>query len=84
MTKRRTASYRSVFEEIKTLFPDFKPKVAITDFESGLRKALKQSFGLTNDQCLGCHFHYSQARIYKFQNCFYTYLKSKILVSSCT
>ena len=60
MSKRTIQSHKAVFGEIKELFPDFKPKVVITDFEKGLREALRQSFNLEDDDVIGCHFHYAQ------------------------
>lgn len=58
MNKRTVNAYKSVLEEIKALYPQFSPKVAITDYEKGLRRALRECF--KNTKVLGCHFHYSQ------------------------
>lgn len=60
MSKRTTLAYKTVFNEIKQLFLEFKPKVVITDFEKGLRRALKESFGMEDEDIIGCHFHYAQ------------------------
>lgn len=67
MTERSRIAYNAVFGRVKELFPEFQPRVAMTDFEKGLRRAIQESFGLKKEKCLGCWFHYSQAS-FNFKN----------------
>lgn len=60
MTKRTRQAYNTVFAKVRELFPEFQPKVAISDFEKGLRRAIQESFGIKKDACLGCWFHFAQ------------------------
>lgn len=54
-TSKSTACYKDIFEFIEQQF-ELKPKSFISDFETGLRKALRQCYPHTTIN--GCWFHY--------------------------
>lgn len=59
MTRKTALSYKRVFEFIEENIFALKPNQIITDFEGGMRKAIKI---LYPDVILrGCWFHYTQA-----------------------
>lgn len=58
-TKTRN-SYQCVIHYMKTnLFPELKPLLIITDFESALRDALF-NLGTKETRTVGCWFHHNQ------------------------
>lgn len=59
MTKRTAKSYEALFRFIERKVFRLKPSEIITDFEGGLRKALKIVY--PNIILRGCWFHYCQA-----------------------
>ncbi|XP_051157985.1 uncharacterized protein LOC127279587 [Leptopilina boulardi] len=66
MEQKTAAAYKKVSQEIKRLLPGFNIIEAMCDFESALKKALRQSFpGIILH---GCLFHYKQANIRKTKN----------------
>lgn len=64
MNKRTVKAYKAVIEKLKELLPNFSPKVCISDYEKGLRRALRECF--PRCKVLGCHFHYSQVSFAHF------------------
>lgn len=59
MTSKSTKAYQSVFQYIENNVFHLEPSQFLTDFEAGLRKALKLCF--PSAIILGCWFHYCSA-----------------------
>ena len=57
MSRRTTKAYESVFNHVKENFPEFYPKLAMSDFEKALMQAIRLSFA--GIEVLGYHFHLS-------------------------
>ncbi|XP_051171105.1 uncharacterized protein LOC127287980 [Leptopilina boulardi] len=67
MSKKTTEAYKSVFQEIKRLIPEFNMEEPLTDYEPGLQRALREEFpGIILH---GCHFHYCQDLTHRTKNC---------------
>lgn len=62
MTKKSQAAYSHLFKTIEKTW-SLKPTSIATDFEKGLRNALKQQY--PGVQLIGCWFHYTQALLRK-------------------
>lgn len=62
MSRRTVKAYNKVFAELKELNPKFHPAVAVTDFEKGLGRSLRESF--PKIKLFGCQFHFSQVSKY--------------------
>lgn len=58
MSRRTIKAYKTVWQEIRGLFPNFNPKCATTDFEKGLRRSIWESF--PGIKLVVCHFHFCQ------------------------
>lgn len=59
MTRRTKAAYISLFEYIESNICELNPESFMTDYESGMRKAIRHVY----PACVirGCYFHYTQA-----------------------
>lgn len=77
MTSHKTALYKIIFRELQNLFPAFNPTHIMSDYESGLRRAIKTTLPFT--RILGCRFHYAQAIYRKIKGKFRlaTYYKNR-------
>jgi len=59
MESKKKCSYQAVLSYIKTqLLPNFNPRKILTDFETGLSKALQDNF--PSAKRIGCWFHHNQ------------------------
>lgn len=58
MSRKTAASYKAVFKYVEKVF-ELKPNLIMTDFENGLRKAIKQVYPKATLK--GCWFHYCSA-----------------------
>lgn len=56
--EKNTATYRTIFGQIKKKQPQFNPLQINVDFEQAAIKALKEIF--PNAHIQGCHFHFSK------------------------
>lgn len=61
-TKKSAFQYRAIFKYIENVY-SLQPKEIITDFETGLRKAINQTYSTVTLR--GCWFHYSSAILKK-------------------
>lgn len=59
MTRKTSQSYVALFEYIETKLFKLNPTNMMTDFENGLRKAIKQCW--PNCSLHGCWFHFCRA-----------------------
>lgn len=59
MSKRTSACYQSVFKKIEQKVLKLEPDELITDFESGLRHAIRKRFPTA--RLRGCWYHYCAA-----------------------
>lgn len=59
MSNKTTECYKAVFEYISQHIFDMQPTEIITDFEGGLRKAIRLVF--QSVILRGCYFHYKKA-----------------------
>lgn len=59
MTRRTSICYQSVFKYINQNVLKLEPREIVTDFESGLRHAIRKSF--PNARLRGCWYHYCAA-----------------------
>lgn len=59
MTRRTKAAYIGLFEYIEANICHLNPLSFMTDFESGMRNAIRQVYPTCDIR--GCYFHYSQA-----------------------
>lgn len=57
-TRKSAVSYKAIFKYIDRIFA-LQPAEIITDFETGLRKAINETF--PNVKLRGCWFHYCAA-----------------------
>lgn len=64
MSSRKTESYEAVFKYIEDNVFKLEPSGLMTDWEAGMRKALRICF--PNADLRGCWFHYCQAIRKKF------------------
>lgn len=58
---KMTATYKVIFNQLKSDQPNFKPKQINVDFEQAAIKAAKEVFGSAKIQ--GCYFHLLQSVI---------------------
>lgn len=65
MTHKTTAAYRTVFQKVKELVPDFAPRSAMADFEEAPVAAFREVYG--DVPVSGCWFHYGQAIVKRVQ-----------------
>lgn len=68
MSTKLQAPYVALFEKIKSIWPEFQPKLFINDFEKGLKNALRQVFS-NEVKHVGRYFHYGNVSVlffYKF------------------
>lgn len=65
MSTKSEEDYAAVFKYIKEKFPMFSPQVAMSDYEKGLRNAIKKVFTTESNSIRigGCFFHYCQVSI---------------------
>lgn len=77
MTSHKTALYKMVFRELENLFPAFQPLQVMSDYEAGLRRAIRTTLPFA--RVLGCRFHYAQAVYRKIKGKFRlsTYYKNR-------
>lgn len=59
MNSKKSECYESLFQHIEMSAMKLKPKSFHSDYESGLRKALRNAY--EGVQLIGCWFHYCQA-----------------------
>ncbi|XP_039300138.1 uncharacterized protein LOC111057565 [Nilaparvata lugens] len=59
MRNRNAASYRKLFDLLKAEMPALKPTIVMSDYEAGLKEAVKLSFPTSRH--VGCWFHYTQS-----------------------
>lgn len=60
MESKSRTSYQSVINFMKTnLFPELKPLIIVTDYESALRDTLL-TLGTEETRAVGCWFHHNQ------------------------
>ena len=59
MSNKKELGYLSVLQKFKTLIPNNTIKLAMCDFEQGLRNAVKETFG-TTCHCSSCSVHYDR------------------------
>ena len=58
MSRKTTRAYNTIWEFLKEKFPNFDPKVSMTDFERALQNSIVHCF--PGIRICGCHFHYAQ------------------------
>lgn len=59
MSNKTAATYKMLLQYVKSeLAPGWDPEEFMTDFEKGLRKAIREVF--PNATLNGCYFHYTQ------------------------
>lgn len=56
---KKESTYRSLFSELKTLCPHWKPKLMKMDFEAAMLKASQEEF--PDSKISGCTFHFTQS-----------------------
>lgn len=60
MESKTRISYQSIVNFMKTnLFPELKPQIIVTDYESALRDTLL-TLGIEETRTVGCWFHHIQ------------------------
>lgn len=66
MTRKTTKAYKAVFKFIEKKLLKLKPSVVMTDYEEGLRKAVREHWRLADIR--GCWFHFKRAINRKCKN----------------
>ena len=59
MIRRTTSAYAKFLDAIKEEFPELRPEIVMSDYESAMMKATKHVFPDSTHKC--CRFHFSQA-----------------------
>lgn len=59
MNSKKSECYESIFQHIEMSAMKLKPKTFHSDYESGLRKAIRNVY--SGVKIIGCWFHYCQA-----------------------
>lgn len=63
MEYKTEQAYRTVLEYIKTIAPDLRPQLIITDFERAIQNSVQEAF--PDSQVVGCWFHSANVSILK-------------------
>ena len=78
MSGKTRLLYDAVFLKFRSLAPQFKPEISVSDFKIALKSTIKFVFG---SNLHGCLFHYRQSLFRKWQQLGLSCLKLKEIVS---